>query len=63
MTTPTIRKTLTATRQAEVEALARDLFVAAVGSMRDFGQVVLPWTFESAEAWLAERDRRRGERK
>lgn len=61
-------KTLTDTRRAEVEALAEKLFIAmwadypltqqCDGSFPDDWDVAA-WSFNGAEAWLAERDRRR----
>lgn len=72
MTTPTIRKTLTATRREEIEALAQKLYVAmwadypltqqCDGSFPDDWDVAA-WSFNGAEAWLDERDRRREEGK
>lgn len=61
-----------ATHRAEVEALARELFIAmwsdypltqqCDGSFPDDWDVAA-WSFNGAEAWLAERDRRREEEK
>jgi len=61
-----------ATRRAEVEALAEKLYVAmwadypltqqCDGSFPDDWDVAA-WSFNGAEAWLDERDRRRGESK
>lgn len=67
-TTPAIQRTLTASRQAEIEALAEKLLLfAECGSIALFANpgnalsddALVGRTFYLAEKWLAERDRRR----
>ena len=59
--TPAIHRTLTATRRAEVEALAEKLLIERVRGRGE--RATIEWSFWVAELWLAERDRRREEEK